>query len=132
MNEIAQFAPEWLVLIVVVAFALKYVGQLLSEASESWAKILGPLGRRWRANGLKRQQERVEAREIRAADFADVKGQLEYIADQLEQCRAASEQRDAFIAYDARWHRDLNLQAIEAGCEVPTYLTFRQWLAQSN
>ncbi|WP_109527278.1 MULTISPECIES: hypothetical protein [Nocardia] len=132
MNEIAQFAPEWLVGIVVVAFALKYVGQLLSEASETWSRLLGPLGRRWRANGLRRQQERVEAREIRQADFADVTRQLEYISTQLEQCRAATESRDEFIAYDARWHRDLNLQAIEAGCDLPAYMTYRQWLAQSN
>lgn len=127
MDDILQRAPEWIVGIVVILVAVNYVGRLAAETSETWARLLGPLGRRWRERGLRRQEVRVEQREARAADLEDVMRQRDYLAGQLDTCRTEHETKDSYLAYDARWHHETLLTAISAGCELPAHLSLRQW-----
>lgn len=131
-TQLTEVAPQWLVLIVVVVVAINFIGRTLSEASESWARVLGPLGRRWRERGLRRQEARKELSESRALDLEDMKRQRDYLGEQLESCRSEHEPKDAYIQYDAHWHRDISLRAIEAGCEVPEHLSFLRWRAQNT
>ena len=126
-TEITQSAPEWVTLAIVVFVALNYVGRILSEASESWAKVLGPLGRRWRERGLRRQEERAAERTVRMADLDDMTRQRDALDSALGTCRSSQERQFEYIAYDAEWHRDLRLAAIEAGCQVPEHKSFLQW-----
>lgn len=131
-TQALENAPEWLVLVVVLVVAFNFIGRVLAEASESWARVLGPLGRRWRARGLRRQRERAELAEDRSRDLDDLRRQNDYLACQLNSCRAEHEPKDHFIEYDARWHREVSLRAIEAGCEVPAHLSFLQWRQQNS
>lgn len=128
MGEFLPFAPEWLVIAITVLVALNFAGKTLAEASESWARVLGPLGKRWREIGQRRASERNDLREVRAADLADVTRQRDYFEARAQRCDADLNVREDYIAYDAKWHRETNLKAIEAGCEMPPHTSFRQWL----
>lgn len=128
MVDWVSFAPSWLVWGVAIVVGLNFALKTLAETSESWAKVLGPLGRRWREIGQKRQQERSDLREVRAADLADVTRQRDYFEARAQRCDADLNVREDYIAYDAKWHRETNLKAIEAGCEMPPHTSFRQWL----
>lgn len=125
--QIAEYGPQWLVVAVLVIVVLNYVGRMLSEASESWAKVLGPLGRRWRERGSRRQQERAAERAA-PADLKDMRRQRDYLDTELEKCRMANDSRADYIEYDADWHRDLRLRVIESGCgELPQHKSWTQW-----
>lgn len=120
----------WLLLIVVALAFVRYAGQLLAEASESWAKILGPLGRRWRANG-QRRRERV------AADLLDMQRQVDWLSERLEAVEEDAQMRIEYIAYDAEWHVRDRLHGIAQGWErMPpphqSFLQFRQSHATSE
>ncbi len=126
-NEIAAVGPEWLVALAVALLVLNWVGRVLAEASESWAKVLGPLGRRWRERGIARQEARAEASAVRMADLADVTRQRDYLDVELGLCRKSNELRATYIEYDAGWHRQTRLRAIEAGCDLPEHQSYLQW-----
>ena len=126
-DEIVRFGPEWLVVLVVVLVGVNYAGRMLAEASETWAKLLGPLGKRWRDRGLKRQQERINERDARQADLEDMTVQRDNLSKALSGCRRQEHLMSGYIEYDATWHRDTRLRAIEAGCEMPAHKSFLQW-----
>ncbi|WP_146165192.1 MULTISPECIES: hypothetical protein [Nocardia] len=127
MDEIWQRAPEWAVGAVVILVAIGYIGRTAAETSETWARLLGPLGRRWRERGERRRQIRIEQREARAADLEDMTRQRDYLAGALDTCRSEHEATAGYLLYDARWHYDAELAAAAAGYESPAHLSLRQW-----
>ena len=129
MDEILQRAPEWAVGAVVILVALGYIGRTAAETSETWARLLGPIGRRWRERGQRRQEIREEQRELRAADLADMTRQVDYLVGALDTCRTEHEATAGYLLYDARWHHEAELAAAAAGYDSPAHLSLRQWRA---
>ena len=126
-DEILRLGPEWLVGLVVIVVVLNWAGRVISEASETWAKLLGPLGRRWRARGLQRQEARAAERTARMADLEDVTRQRDTLADSLASCRQSQEITFDYLSYDTEWHRDVRLRAAESGCALPEHRSFLRW-----
>lgn len=132
-NEIFTHLPEWAVIAVVVLVTMNYIGRMAAEASESWAKALGPLGKRWRERGIRRQEERKQDRTVRLDELEDVQRDRDY----FKQKSRKQEVRlvvleDGYLPYDAAWHRDVRLSAMEAGCELPEHKSYLEWLRQSG
>ncbi|QWS68149.1 membrane protein [Gordonia phage VanLee] len=131
--EIAQYLPEWSVVLVVVAVALNYFGRMLSEASESWAKALGPLGKRWRERGIRRAEERRAVRQGRLDELDDMERDRDYFkAKQRKTEDRLQLLEDDYLSYDAAWHRQVRLQAIDAGCELPEHIGYIEWLRKKG
>lgn len=128
-TELAAVAPQWFVYIVVIIAAFSFIGRALSEASETYAKLFGPLGKRWRERGLKRQVERTAQRETRQYEVEDRDQRIEYLNEQLLQCRDESEYQSEYILEDTKYHRMINIAAAEAHCELPPWKTYPRWLA---
>lgn len=124
-------APQWLVMLVVIVVVLNWAGRALSEASETWATILGPLGRRWRDRGIARQKARSVERTARMADLEDMTRQRDTLDGALAKCRQSQEVTFDYLAYDAEWHRDMRLRAADAGCALPDHQTFLRWKKDS-
>ncbi|QCG77036.1 hypothetical protein SEA_EWALD_27 [Gordonia phage Ewald] len=127
--EIGQHLPEWSVVVVVVAIALNYAGRMLAEASEWWAKVLGPLGRRWRERGIRRAEERRTERTVRLDEISDMTRDRDYFKTKAY----AHEDRlhlleDGYLPYDAEWHRNARLRAIESGCDLPDHKGYLEWI----
>lgn len=128
--EITALAPPWAVGILVVALIILHLGRMLAEASETWAKVLGPLGKRWRDRGLHRRQERLDERDARRADLEDAVRQRDTLAHALDACRDNQDDLWGYMVYDADYHRRLALSAAATGCTLPTHLSFTQWKDQ--
>lgn len=130
MSELLKVAPEWAVLLVILVAVFSWVGRIVSEASETWANVLGPLGRRWRDRGLARQEARAAERTARMADLEDMTRQRDTLDVALKKCRESQEVVYDWIDYDARWHRDVRLRAAEAGCDLPEHQSLFRWRAE--
>lgn len=127
-REVLSAGPEWLVVLLAVLIGLKFAAQLISEASETGARLLGPLGRRWRERGLRRQEDRAKERTARMADLEDAERQRDSLAASLERSRREQETQAGYIEYDSMWHRDIRLQAIDSGCDkLLEHKSFLQW-----
>lgn len=127
LTEVLRLAPEWLVMIVIIVAVVSWVGRIASEASASWAKVLGPLGRRWRERGIARQEVRAEERTARMADLTDMTRQRDALESALDHCRASQSEVWDYLVYDVDWHRQFRLAAAENGCEVPPHQSFMRW-----
>lgn len=127
LTEVLRLAPEWLVMIVIIVAVVSWVGRIASEASASWAKVLGPLGRRWRESGIARQEVRAEERTARMADLTDMTRQRDALESALDHCRASQSEVWDYLVYDVDWHRRFRLAAAENGCEVPAHQSFMRW-----
>ncbi|QNJ58366.1 membrane protein [Gordonia phage YorkOnyx] len=125
-NSLPDNTPGWIVLAAFVLVGLKYLGQFLAEASETWAKILGPLGRRWRARGARRQVERAET----------AGGQLASLESDMKFYRARAhrfERRHGrFLEWyeqvDQPFHDDLHITAAEARLRLPEWQRLSDWM----
>lgn len=129
MDQLLASAPEWVVMLCLVLAIFTLIGKSLSEASETWAGLLGPLGRRWRERGKARQAERAANRLERRYELEDRDYQIEYLGAQLAKCRSENEFKEEFFVYDTRWHRQVALRAAEAECDLPEWKTYSRWKA---
>lgn len=111
-TDIAALIPSnpWLIGLVIILVVVRYVGQIVSEVSETGAKIFGPLGKRWRERA-----ERERARE--AADITDLKRQIEGLEPRVKALTAKVDLYEKYLEYDATWHRDDSLYGISQGWE---------------
>ncbi|WP_032380550.1 hypothetical protein [Rhodococcoides fascians] len=125
-----------------------YVLKILSQASETSAKLLGPLGKRWREQG-NRAARRADARRSedekrRKEDnevIRDLKARLEYFVAQVEDLKAhgkekeaAYEVKDDYLTYDAEWHALNKIHAAENGHEFlpPEHMSFNEFRRRSS
>jgi hypothetical protein len=78
---------------------------------------------------VRRQEERVAERTARQADLEDAIRERDYLDGALARCAQTTQIQGDYIEYDAQWHRDTRLTAIEAGCDKllahKSYLQFR-------
>lgn len=132
MGEIAAVAdslPPWVLIVLAGAVTFRYLGQALSEGSESWARAFGPLGRRWRSRA-----ERRVAQE--AADLASMKRQISHLVKDVQRLTRLDRERNAreallqdYLVYDSDWHWRARLAAVESDTHLPEHLSFAQWEA---
>lgn len=130
-NDLPQGTPGWIVLAAFVIVGLTYLGRFLAEMSETWAKVLGPLGKRWRERGLRRQEQR----------NADNGGRLDAIESDRDfyraRARRAEQQHEQFLRWynecDQPFHRDLRIKAAESGCDLPPdWAPLSEWQRQQR
>ncbi|WP_280503921.1 hypothetical protein [Nocardia farcinica] len=135
MGEVAAFAdllPPWLLILIAGLAGLNYLGQALAASSEQWARVLGPLGRRWRSKAQRRAEQE-------AADLSSLRRQVGNLAKEVNRLTRRDEQRSAaearlrdYLVYDADWHWRTRLWAVESGNTLPEHLSFGQWEATPN
>ncbi|GAB3135739.1 hypothetical protein GCM10027289_29910 [Tsukamurella serpentis] len=124
--------PGWLVLAVTIGLGLKLLGQFLSEASEPWAKVLGPLGRRWRARGEQRRRERADADTHQVSALTADRDAFEAMAARHQRRAEAAESEmgrfmDWYTQVDQPHHREVAVRAAEKGCEMPPWKPLSEW-----
>ncbi|MGV9742885.1 hypothetical protein [Nocardia farcinica] len=133
MTDLAALAdqlPSWVLVVLAAVVAVKYLVQGLAESSEHWARILGPLGRRWRNRAQRRTDQE-------AADLSALRRQLSNLADEVTRLTNRDRERAqfeetlrAYLVYDAAWHFRAQLAAASSGSTLPEHLSFTQWEAQ--
>ncbi|WP_406234907.1 hypothetical protein [Nocardia sp. NBC_01009] len=129
VTAVAQALPPWVLVVIAAAVGVKYLGQALAEGSEQWARILGPLGRRWRSRAERRTEKE-------AADLVALQRQVENLSVEVERLTARDKKRGEFeeklreyLVYDANWHFRAQLAAAGAGTTLPDHMSFAQWEA---
>lgn len=132
----------WVVWVVLGWAVFVKGGALLAEGSEKWAKLLGPIGRRWRNRAeyqaeIQRRSDdsAVRHREIRQAHaeavIEDLQRQVAYLAGQVGTLRADVEETHDFLRIDAAWHRRFELRAAAEGWEpIDEWLSLAEWVGQ--
>lgn len=132
VERMAGHLPSWALVLIAALITLRYVGQVLAEASEWWARALGPLGRRWRVRSERRSADVVSA---------DLLVRVEYLAGQVQELRRhdrarsrREDQRDDYLVYDTQWHADLEQWAARNRVTLPPppHMTFREYLADKG
>lgn len=132
VDVVKDLGPQWLVYLVLLAFALAFVGKQLSEASESFAKVLGPLGKRWRKRldderatrlaAFKEEAKLAVNSELgvaRKAEYASLKEQLINVLDRVAEMERNESIYEAYLIMDGEWHREVNIKLAEVGVLEP-------------
>ncbi|OZF00864.1 hypothetical protein CH300_20220 [Rhodococcus sp. 15-1154-1] len=120
-----------------------YVVRVLSQASETFSKLVPVLGKRWREQAnraARREQERrdelARKREDENQVIADLERRLEYFVTQVKDMKtaaeakqAAQEIKDDYLTYDAEWHALNEIHAAEHGYQFlpPKHMTFNEF-----
>lgn len=127
--------PSLLYLVALVA-ALHYVGKVLAESSDTWAKVLGPLGRRWRSRAVRDIERRKHAHDVQVARTAhqeaiaeDLQRQIDYLNPRIELLYAEVASLHDYLAVDAGWHARAEVHLATLGVDVPPppHQTYREW-----
>ena len=137
MPTLPSETPGWIVLAVAAAVGLKYLAQFLSEASESFAKVFGPLGRRWRARGEQRMQERADTDTRRVSAITEDRDFFEKRSIEVEKRAVKAENdnkvfMDWYLQCDQRFHRNVVISAAEKGCPLPEWKPLSEWIADAE
>ncbi|AXN53481.1 membrane protein [Gordonia phage Ronaldo] len=127
MNQIPDNAPSWLVLAFFIIIVAYQAGKFLSETSDFFVKVFGPVGRYWRRAGKRREEARAAARGEDRAEFEDMAHRIKYLQKRLVEVNSILEEQDNYILYDTKWHRDLRLQAAESDCDLPEHVSWKSW-----
>lgn len=107
----------WLLLIFGAAIAFRFIGGVLAEASESWAKVLGPVGgHRWRDRAERKKAAR---RSSQAQDYEDMHDEIRRLTRRVNTLAPAMEILEDYLIYDASYHMTLELQMIQNGYTMP-------------
>lgn len=123
-NDLPPGTPGWIVLGAFVIVGLNFLFRFLSQMSESAAKFLGPLGRRWRKAGLRRQEMRAAENTYRLESIENERDYFRTLAYHNASEKGNVEKHlEEFLAWyqrcDQPFHRDLRIRAAESGCELP-------------
>lgn len=136
--------PSWALIIIAIAAFLNYVLPRFAEASETFAKIFGPLGARWRRRGIRRAEDhraevqaeaRVLAREIageiKPPDYAEMERRLSQMDRRVLALETQDTIKTAFIVEDSEWHFHDQLAESQKQIERAPRLTYpefeRRW-----
>lgn len=120
---------------------LIYYGlKIAAQASETFAKMLGGLGRRWQAQRRRAEEEAREERAAKNAVIEDLRSQVDHFVGRVEtmdkrlnRLQTDADLRDDYLAYDAEWHAELDRSAAGGGFVPPPHMTFREFvLARRN
>lgn len=107
----------WLLLIFGAAIAFRFIGGVLAEASESWAKVLAPVGgHRWRDRAERKKASR---RSSKAQDYADMETQIARLSKRVTALATAMEVQEDYLIYDTEYHTTLEVQMVQNGYIMP-------------
>lgn len=134
MSEVdaLNFAPQWLIYIVMPVILVAFICSKLAEAFEGFAKAFGPLGRHWRRKIDQAREDQITAFKEEAkkavdselgiawkAEYASLKQQLIDVLDRVAEMERNEDIYDAYLIQDAEWHRQINIQLAENGMLHP-------------
>ena len=127
-----------LVTIAAIAFVVGYILKIASQASESVAKLLGGLGRRWREQdqqavrrvSRQRRQQDAVAEDLRR-ELAHFVGRVDRLDSQVDHLQRRADLHDDYLAYDAGWHARFDRHAAREGWVIPPppHMTFSEVVA---
>ncbi len=130
MTELAPFLdklPPWVLPVLAAVVFANYIARAAAESSETWARILGPVGRRWRSRAARRAEG--EAEDIRV-----LKRQVSNLAREVNRLTAKDQERRefedkirAYLTYDGTWHFRAQIAAASSGATLPDHLSFTEW-----
>ncbi|WP_032368601.1 hypothetical protein [Rhodococcoides fascians] len=111
-----------------------YVLKIVAQASETGAKLLGPLGKRWREQGNRAARRASTRRGEDNAVIADLRAQLDHFVTRVETLEKKSTQKDEYLTYDAEWHATNEIHAAEHGYDfpLPRHLTFNEFRERAD
>lgn len=118
-----------------------YVLKIVAQASDTVAKLLGPLGKRWREQGNRTVRKAAVRRAEDNEVIRDLKARVEYFVGQVEELKKHGrdreveyEMKDDYLTYDAQWHADNNIHAAANGYEFPPpqHMTFKEFRTRSE
>jgi hypothetical protein len=127
-------------ILAIVGYALK----LASQMSETFAGLLGGIGRRWREQGERRTRSALNSSAATNAVVVDLRAQLEHFVGRVKTLeRNATERarvsdvKDDYLVYDAEWHARIEMHGAQAGWVFPppahkTYTEFLDERASSQ
>lgn len=141
MSEyLSELLPPALLYLALAAFFFGFVGAQLAQASEGFAKVLGPLGKYWRRKLAEEQMTKLaifheRAREAvnselgvaRKAEYASLKDKLGDVLSRLADMERNEAVAEAYLVLDAEWHRQVNMMLAENGlltAPLPTRSTY--------
>lgn len=133
--------PSWALILVAALAFLNFLFARIAEAYEGFARLFGPLGRRWRRKGLlraevHRKEVQAEARvlareiagEIEPPDYQEMGRRLNNMDRRVKALEESDEIQRAFIAYDADWHFDDEMAAVgRPECQPAARLAFSRF-----
>jgi hypothetical protein len=132
----------WLVAASTVTYTLL---RQAAETSEWVARALGPIGRRWTAarearhkaaNLVTEMQEQLDSQERELAALrsrppdawsADLRRQVDALSAAVDGLRRRNQTTDAYLLYDEKWHRALNLATVDADPPTPKHMSFLEF-----
>lgn len=129
MSELlAELLPPALLYLALAAFFFGFVGAQLAQASEGFAKLLGPIGRYWRRKVKEEQDQQLAIFQLRAqevvnsqlgvtrkAEYAQLQDKLGDVMQRLSDMERNEAVAEAYLILDAEWHRMVNLMLAENG-----------------
>lgn len=132
-EDIAKIVSNNPTLLTILGFLLiaGYVLKIVAQASETGAKLLGPLGKRWREQGDRAARRASVRRSEENAVIVDLKAQVEHFVARVKALEKNSSQTNEYLVYDAEWHATNEIHAKEHGYNFPppehmTYNEFRE------
>lgn len=144
-QEVLNLLPQYIIYLVLGAFIFGFVLKQVAEISETFAKLLGPLGRWLRRKIDQEHKDRLEvfkqeAREAvdtelgvtRKAEYAELKKQLVNVLDRVQEMERNEALYEAYLVSDATWHREINIRLAERGVldpPLPERLPFSEFEA---
>lgn len=123
-----EHMPPWLLIVIVIAFGLQLILKIAAESSDTAVKLLGPLGRRWRARAeLKASRKKTEMssmtrQQLQAMVDEAVEAKTNELTDELHELIE-------YLAYDAEHHRKTRIHMAEKGWVLPPpdHMTLTEW-----
>lgn len=141
--ELMERLPQTLMYVFFAVIAGAFFLSKVAEASESFAKLFGPLGKFWRRKIERENEERLkvfkeEARiavdselgVARKAEYTALKKQLINVLDRVAEMERNESIYEAYLVADGEWHRTINIRLSELGvlqAPLPERVPFTQF-----
>lgn len=131
-EQLFQLLPQAVVYLVLVVFVVGFLGSQFAQASEGFAKLIGPLGKFWRRKQEDERRERKETirnetrdfiqtvmHDIKPPDYESLKRQLVNVLERVAEMEQTEQINTAYLIQDAEWHRETDMKLAEAGLLTP-------------
>lgn len=151
-DYLVEATPRFMLVALATGAALYALARVLAEVSETVAKVLGPLGRRWitardmrlsRLNVVDDLQDKVQRRDAAMAQMqaeidhlrkmrdsdaenADLRRQVAALVHTVDRLRDREVVNEAYLVYDHGWHRSFTLGDRENLPEHVPYLEYER------
>jgi hypothetical protein len=119
-----------------VLFLIYYGLKVAAQASDTFASMLGGLGRRWMSQKQRAQAAAEAGRTATNLVVEDMRGELKHfvgrverLSGQVQTLQENADLRDDYLAYDTEWHAEIDRHAAAVGWEFPPprHLSFTEF-----